>query len=115
MVDRNAHPRLLNEARWYETRSLKSIWSTTSSIPAFPSFKENVPSGARSPVFKTFVQRITGRSSQRLQDSLAIEEPLEIQLGYGHASSRNRAKRRQNRSRSQCALRATNLIWQQGF
>jgi FdhD protein len=42
----------------------------------------------RSPVRETFIQRITGQSSQRVQDSLSIEEPLEIQLGYGHANSR---------------------------
>jgi FdhD protein len=50
--------------------------------------QENARREVRSPVRETFVQRITGQSSQRVQDSLSIEEPLEIQLGYGHANSR---------------------------
>jgi FdhD protein len=50
--------------------------------------QENARREVRSPVRETFVQRITGQSSQRVQDSLSVEEPLEIQLGYGHASSR---------------------------
>jgi formate dehydrogenase assembly factor FdhD len=49
---------------------------------------DNARREARTPVRETFVQRIVGLSSQRVQDSLSIKEPLEIQLGYGHASSR---------------------------
>lgn len=33
-------------------------------------------------------ERVTGFSSQRAEETLAVEEPLEIQLGYGTASSR---------------------------
>jgi FdhD protein len=39
-------------------------------------------------VLETSVLKITGRTSQQVRDSLAIEEPLEIQLGYGPAGSR---------------------------
>jgi FdhD protein len=88
MVDRNAHPRLLNEARWYETRSLKSIWSTTSSIPASPSFKKM----CRAERVLRYSRHLSSGSPADLHGAcrivLAIEEPLEIQLGYGHASSR---------------------------
>ena len=31
------------------------------------------------------VEKITGLTSRQVQDSLAVEEPLEIQLGYGPA------------------------------
>lgn len=34
------------------------------------------------------VEKITGLTSRQVQDSLAVEEPLEIQLGYGPADSR---------------------------
>jgi FdhD protein len=54
----------------------------------FPVVQNNARREARPPVLETFVQRITGSASQRVQDSLAIEEPLEIQLGYGPANSR---------------------------
>jgi len=33
-------------------------------------------------------ERVTGFSSQRAEETLAVEEPLEIQLGYGPAGSR---------------------------
>jgi FdhD protein len=56
--------------------------------PGSSVIQENARGEAHSPVRETFVQRITGQSSQRVQDSLSIEEPLEIQLGYGHAKSR---------------------------
>ena len=39
-------------------------------------------------VLETSVLKISGRTSEQVQDSLAIEEPLEIQLGYGPAGSR---------------------------
>ena len=42
----------------------------------------------RQSVVETSVERVTGRTSRQVQDSLAIEEPLEIQLGYGPAHSR---------------------------
>jgi len=35
------------------------------------------------------VEKVTGRTSQQIVDSLAIEEPLEIQLTYGPSSSRH--------------------------
>jgi FdhD protein len=41
-------------------------------------------------VRETPVEKVTGKTSRRVQDSLAIEEPLEIQLGYGPAHSRLR-------------------------
>src|SRR6202142_817989 len=33
-------------------------------------------------------ERVTGFSSQTAEETLAVEEPLEIQLGYGAAESR---------------------------
>ncbi len=39
-------------------------------------------------VIETSVEKITGLTSRQVQDSLAVEEPLEIQLGYGPADSR---------------------------
>src|SRR5215469_5304721 len=39
-------------------------------------------------VLETSVLKIRSRTSHQVQDSLAIEEPLEIQLGYGPAGSR---------------------------
>jgi FdhD protein len=40
------------------------------------------------PMSQTLVEKVTGTTSQRVLDNLAIEEPLEIQLGYGPPSSR---------------------------
>jgi FdhD protein len=37
---------------------------------------------------QTTVEKVTGRTSQRILDNLATEEPLEIQLTYGPSSSR---------------------------
>ena len=37
----------------------------------------------------TPVERVTGQTSQQTTDSLALEEPLEIQLAYGPLSSRS--------------------------
>ena len=34
------------------------------------------------------VERVTGFTSQTAEETLAVEEPLEIQLGYGAAESR---------------------------
>ena len=39
-------------------------------------------------VIETTVDKITGVTSRKVKDSLAVEEPLEIQLGYGPADSR---------------------------
>jgi FdhD protein len=39
-------------------------------------------------VIETTVEKITGLTVREVQDSLAVEEPLEIQLGYGPADSR---------------------------
>jgi FdhD protein len=39
-------------------------------------------------VIETSVEKIAGLTSRQVQDSLAVEEPLEIQLGYGPADSR---------------------------
>jgi FdhD protein len=37
---------------------------------------------------RTSIEKVAGRTSQQALDSLAIEEPLEIQLTYGSANSR---------------------------
>jgi FdhD protein len=39
-------------------------------------------------VVETTIGRVQGRALQTKQDNLAVEEPLEIQLGYGDAGSR---------------------------
>lgn len=39
-------------------------------------------------VIETTVEKITGLTSRKVQDSVAVEEPLEIQLGYGPVESR---------------------------
>jgi FdhD protein len=39
-------------------------------------------------VVDTSVERVTGLDSRRIQESLAVEEPLEIQLAYGPADAR---------------------------
>lgn len=40
-------------------------------------------------VEETVVEKITGLTSRAVLDSVAVEEPLEIQLGYGPADSRH--------------------------
>ena len=40
------------------------------------------------PMLRMPVERVTGQTSRHVLDSLAIEEPLEIQLTYGPSSSR---------------------------
>jgi FdhD protein len=42
----------------------------------------------RGSVIETTVEKIIGLTSREIQDSVAVEEPLEIQLGYGPADSR---------------------------
>jgi len=39
-------------------------------------------------MLQTTVERVTGHIAQPVEDSLAIEEPLEIQLTYGPAGAR---------------------------
>jgi len=39
-------------------------------------------------MLQTTVEKVTGRTSRQVLDSLAIEEPLEIQLNYGPSNSR---------------------------
>jgi FdhD protein len=46
------------------------------------------PRGSLGSVMETTVEKITGLTSRAVQDSVAVEEPLEIQLGYGPADSR---------------------------
>ena len=41
-----------------------------------------------SPMLQTAVVKVAGQTSQQVSDSLAIEEPLEIQLTYGPSNSR---------------------------
>jgi FdhD protein len=43
---------------------------------------------ADGPVLQTTVERVTGGTSREVLDSLAIEEPLEIQLNFGLSGSR---------------------------
>jgi len=43
---------------------------------------------ANSPVSQMYVEKVTARKSRQVLDSLAIEEPLEIQLTYGPSNSR---------------------------
>ena len=40
------------------------------------------------PTLQTTVEKVTGRTSRQVSDSLAIEEPLEIQLTYGPSNAR---------------------------
>jgi FdhD protein len=40
------------------------------------------------PMSQTTVEKVTGRTSRQVLDSLAIEEPLEIQLNFGPSNSR---------------------------
>jgi len=46
------------------------------------------PHATDSSVLQTSVDKVTGRVSRQFLDNLAIEEPLEIQLNYGPAGSR---------------------------
>jgi hypothetical protein len=50
------------------------------------------------------VEKVTGRTSQKRLDSLAIEEPLEIQLTYGPSSSRQTRSIFGARTISLCAI-----------
>jgi FdhD protein len=40
------------------------------------------------PMLQTFVEKVSGRLSRQTLDSLAIEEPLEIQLNFGSSNAR---------------------------
>ena len=46
--------------------------------------------GTRRSVIETSVVKITGLNARQVQDHLATEEPLEIQLGFGPADARRR-------------------------
>jgi FdhD protein len=50
--------------------------------------QDSVPRVVRHSVLETSVDKLSGQTSHQVQDSLAIEEPLEIQLGYGPIDSR---------------------------
>jgi FdhD protein len=50
--------------------------------------QDSIPRVARRSVLEASVEKISGQTSQQVRDSLAIEEPLEIQLGYGPFESR---------------------------
>src|ERR1700733_8060733 len=43
---------------------------------------------AGDPMLQTLVERVEGQTSRQVLDTLAIEEPLEIQLAYGPSNSR---------------------------
>jgi FdhD protein len=47
----------------------------------------SIPENARA-LFSVMAERVTGLTSQTVEETLAVEEPLEIQLGYGPAESR---------------------------
>src|SRR5258708_20312613 len=47
-----------------------------------------LPHTTGNPMLRWPVEKITGRTSRQVLDSLAIEEPLEIQLNYGPPDSR---------------------------
>jgi FdhD protein len=46
------------------------------------------PNAVEDSTLQVGVEKVTGRSSQQIQDNLAIEEPLEIQLNYGSSNLR---------------------------
>jgi FdhD protein len=46
--------------------------------------------GTRRSVIETSVVKVTGLNARQVQDNLATEEPLEIQLGFGPAAARRR-------------------------
>lgn len=46
------------------------------------------PGAGGDSMLQTTVERVTGAVSREVQDNLAIEEPLEIQLTYGPSNSR---------------------------
>jgi FdhD protein len=50
--------------------------------------RDSVLRAIRQSVIETSVDKISGQTSEHLRDNLAIEEPLEIQLGYGPIDSR---------------------------
>src|ERR1700751_3405570 len=50
--------------------------------------RDSPPQVARQSVIETSVVKISGQTSLEMRDSLAIEEPLEIQLGHGPIDSR---------------------------
>jgi FdhD protein len=47
----------------------------------------SIPENARA-LLSVMAERVTGFTSQTVEETLAVEEPLEIQLGYGPAESR---------------------------
>jgi FdhD protein len=56
--------------------------------PKILPIQENVARVTRHSMIDAFVERISGQTSQHVQDSVVVEEPLEIQLGYGPVDSR---------------------------
>jgi FdhD protein len=46
------------------------------------------PHATAGPAVQTLVNKVTGRTSRQVLDSLAVEEPLEIQLSFGPSDSR---------------------------
>jgi FdhD protein len=52
------------------------------------SFPVAHPNTINGPMSQAPVEKVTGQTSQQVLDSLAIEEPLEIQLTYGPSNSR---------------------------
>lgn len=56
--------------------------------PDLSTIQDDVPHVTRHSVLETSIEKIAGQTSQHIWDSVAIEEPLEIQLGYGPGDSR---------------------------
>ncbi len=52
------------------------------------SFITTHPNASNEPIAQTSIEKVTGRTSRQVQDQLAIEEPLEIQITYGPSHSR---------------------------
>jgi FdhD protein len=56
--------------------------------PDMSTIQDHVPQVMRRSVLETSIEKIRDQASQHVSDSVAIEEPLEIQLGYGPVDSR---------------------------
>ncbi len=61
-------------------RSTLSIMKAPPSLPPLQTTDD--------PILQTSIEKVEGHTSRHLLDSLAIEEPLEIQLTYGPPNSR---------------------------
>ena len=76
------------------------------------SFITTHPNASNEPIAQTSIEKVTGRTSRQVQDQLAIEEPIEIQITYGPSHSRGT---RRNRFPSQCVIPAMTSNWLPAF